>query len=89
MTIADYRKQAIQRGLRIGAKVKIVEKKKLHNRESYVIKVTNGIVTALYPYVFTVEMIGQRNDIMSGKKNIIKTSFQYVQVIMGEVELCR
>lgn len=89
MTIADYRKQAIQRGLRIGTKVKVVKKEKLHNRESYVIKVTNGVVTTLYPYVFLVEMTGERNDIMSGKKNIIKTSFQYVQVINGEIELCR
>lgn len=73
MTKSDLKSQAIKMGLQVGAKIatyKVTNKVTKEFEQKYV-----GRVTTLYDYVFTVQNA-------QGKKEKIKESFQYGQVVL-------
>ena len=75
-TESELRKKAIKDGLRVGKKVKIFYVKRI---QGVTIRgVHNGIVIGLYPSIFVVEIQG---------KTKIRESFQYKQILLGEVKL--
>ena len=79
ITTASCKEESLKKGLRIGQEVRISKPKGMEWGRAYEMKANKGIVTGLYPYIFTVELQG---------KTGIKTSFLYFQVLNKEVELC-
>ncbi|NDO46004.1 Veg family protein [Clostridium sp. MD294] len=79
MIESDLKEQAIKMGLQVGKNIKIKRVKRL---QGTAIKITlTGKVIELCPYVFIAEI--------QGKKENIKESFMYSQIITREVRLCK
>lgn len=77
--MSDLKRQAEKMGLQVGSNIKIERIKKL--RGTVVKVMLTGKIIALYPHIFIAEM--------QGKREKIKESFTYSQVVTKEVKVCK
>ncbi len=82
----EHKRVCLNKGLQVGQKIKVGREVNKTWGKTYVVTVNQGVITGLYPYIFTAELKANKNTV-EGDRNIIKTSFLYSQVINGEVEL--
>ncbi len=75
--MTDLKRQAEKMGLQVGSNIKI-ERTKRKQGTATKMKLTGEII-ALYPHIFVAEM--------QGKREKIKESFTYSQIITREVQL--
>lgn len=82
----EFKRKCLKSGLRIGQKIRYNKKERLQNGEKGII-VRIGVITGLYPHIFTAELKARKHT-AEGYRNTIRTSFLYSQLINGEVKLC-
>jgi len=80
--MSDLKRQAEKMGLQVGKKIKVERVKREQWSTTKTKIVLIGEIIALYPHMFIAEM--------QGKREKIKESFQYGQVVLTkEMRLCK
>lgn len=82
----EHKRVCLSKGLQVGQKIKVGREAMNIWGKIYAIKGNQGVITGLYPHIFTAELKASKHTV-EGDRNIIKTSFLYSQLINGEVEL--
>ena len=79
--MTDLKRQAERIGLQVGKKIKVecVKREQWSTTKTKIVVI--GEIIALYPHIFIAEM--------QGKREKIKESFTYSQVVTNEVQVCK
>ena len=79
--MTDLKRQAERIGLQVGKKIKVecVKREQWSTTKTKIMVI--GEIIALYPHIFVAEM--------QGKREKIKESFTYSQVVTKEVKVCK